>query len=150
MSKKSSDALYKEQGDDARIIPRSVITRYAKVCALHNRLGHLRTAMREEMLKSMKEGFEPARDGPFVLALESQNRIDNDFWSWKMFALELAVALEGGDVMLGMMKIKQAEEQAPRKDVPVLKAKPAPSIEWKKVSGWIERGLNEEGTDPHS
>lgn len=148
MAKKSSDAIYAELGDAAKIIPRRVITRYAKTCALHNRLEKLRRMMRNEMLKAIREGVVPAVDGPFVLAEEKQSRIDADLWSWQMYALELAIQLDNGNVALAMRRCNQAELSAPRKDVPVLRAKANPSWGSTKNS-WIEVGLNDESSDSH-
>lgn len=116
-----------------KVISARTIRDYARVCASHNRLEKLRYKMRADLLALLADGWTPSVSGPFVLVKTAQNRIDSEKWSWKMFATELAVKyfLALGDpdpVAKAMELVVQEEIEAPRREVPVLSAKPNPSL----------------------
>lgn len=104
------------------------VTRYAKVCALHNKLEKMRTGLRQEFVEGFEKGYATPTDGPFIVVEEFQSRVDQEQWSWKMFAMQLAIELYGGDVQKGMERVVKAELEAPRHDVPVIKAKANPEF----------------------
>lgn len=112
-----------------KVISAKRITRYAKICATHNRLEKLRYSVRDVMLAELDQGYVPATTGPFVLSRTCQRRVNGSLWSWKMVAMELAIkyfmATQDPDAVGSAMKfIVDQELNAPRKDVDVLQAKP--------------------------
>ncbi len=122
-----------------KAISARAIREYAKLCASHNRLEKLRYEMREELLTLLADGFEPSSSGAFVLVKSAQSRIDAEKWSWKMYALELAIKYETalGDpdpVNSALGMILRAELTGPRKDVVVLSAKPNPTLLFRKMN----------------
>ncbi len=109
-----------------RILSIETITKFARLIHQHNRLEKLRYAMRAEILDLLNQGWTASEKGPYVLFRGSQKRLDSEQWSWKMYALQLATELEGGDVLAALRRITIAEAQAPKHDVDVLTAKVNP------------------------
>lgn len=116
-----------------KIISARRIREYAKVCAAHNRLEKLRYKIRGDMLSELDQGASPSTAGEFVLVRSEQHRIDANQFTWKNLATQLAVEvciLKGEDnpVMRAFDMILDAELAAARKTVPVLMARPNPTI----------------------
>jgi hypothetical protein len=119
-----------------KTIPARRIAYYAKICASHNRLEKLRYKVRDELLVELDAGAIPATSGPYLLVKTFQSRIDAKLWSWKSFAMELAMRLgkalgydETKTIRFAMGEILQAELAAKRNEVPVLQAKTNPEYQ---------------------
>ncbi len=107
----------------ARRISSSEIRRYAKISNLVIRLRKERALMRQDFLNRLDAGATMDVSGQWILSVGGQNRINSAEWSWKMYATQLAIEIEGGDVQKGMARIVVAEATAPRKLVRVVVAK---------------------------